>query len=183
MDERGAVGHRAYALPTAVLAGIAVVSLLAAVTLGVLVVRGTPDADDSAPADAPTTRVPSSPDEPSGRQSESPEDPEPTSEDEPAEEPTTEESPDRGAVAVSVLNASTVNGLAQRVSGQVEQAGWSVGAVGNWQGAVAENTVHFPPGRRAEAQVLADDLAVGAVAPSVAGMNAERLTLVLVGPP
>ena len=86
-------------------------------------------------------------------------------------------------MAVSVLNATRTPGLAAQVSGQVSAAGWTVAATGNWAGGATQTAVHYPPGREAEAQLLADDLGIAAVAPAVQGMNTERLTVLLLSLP
>lgn len=57
---------------------------------------------------------------------------------EPAPEPEEEELPDFGfdasAVTVSVANASLLEGLATRVSDELERVGFALGEVGNWRG-------------------------------------------------
>lgn len=171
-------------LPAWALVSSGVLVLLAAAWLAVLVVGGDDEpatAASSAPAStAPaTTAAPTESAEPTPEPDPSPS-PEPSAEPEPSEpEPS---GPDRSAVAVSVLNASRTQGLAATVGQRVTAAGWTVGAVGNWQGYSAANTVHYPQGREAEARLLADDLGIAAVAPSLNGMSGTRLTIVLIGP-
>ncbi|RYY42692.1 MAG: LytR family transcriptional regulator [Actinomycetales bacterium] len=124
----------------------------------------------SEPDTPPTDDTPDAPETP---------EPEPTETSEP--EPT-EPAVDRSSIQVSVLNASRTQGLARTVGQRVTAEGWTVGAVGNWRGYSAANTVHYPQGREAEARQLADDLGIQAVAPIVNGMSGQRLTIVLVGP-
>ncbi|KQY60368.1 hypothetical protein ASD11_13035 [Aeromicrobium sp. Root495] len=97
--------------------------------------------------------------------------------------PSPSPSAQRTTVGVSVLNGSRTPGLARSAGARVQQLGWTVGTVGNWRaGGVAQTSVFYPAGREAEARLLADDLGVGSVAPALAGMSTERLTLVLLGP-
>ncbi len=86
---------------------------------------------------------------------------------------------DRSSIAVDVLNGTRTPGLARQSSGSVQRTGWTVGAVGNWRGAVAATTVYYPAGREAEAKQLAKDIGVQTTAPAVAGMRTDRLTVVL----
>lgn len=185
-DHRRTVTRRALVLPTWALLAVGGVVVLAGAWLAWLVVTG-PD-DDGAPvasaSSSPAASEPSatSSPEPTGttepEPSETPE-PEPTETSEP--EPT-EPAVDRSSIQVSVLNASRTQGLARTVGQRVTAEGWTVGAVGNWRGYSAANTVHYPQGREAQARQLADDLGIQAVAPIVNGMSGQRLTIVLVGP-
>ncbi|MEH3032573.1 MAG: LytR C-terminal domain-containing protein [Aeromicrobium erythreum] len=99
----------------------------------------------------------------------------------PSPSPTPSPTPtvDRSSIGVSVLNGTRTPGLARRSVAAVQRAGWTVAGVGNWRGAVATSTVFYPAGREAEARQLARDLDVDAVAPAVAGMRSDRLTVVL----
>lgn len=85
-------------------------------------------------------------------------------------------------VAVSVLNNSGVTGAARAYSARVAQAGWPVGGVGNWTGAIPATTVYYPAAYEAQARVLARDLGIGRVLPAVAPMRTDRLTIILSGP-
>lgn len=85
-------------------------------------------------------------------------------------------------LAVSVLNNTGIPGVARAFSVKVEAAGWTVGGVGNWRGSVPGNTVYYPPNRKAEADLLAKDVAIGRVLPLVATMRPDRLTIILAGP-
>ncbi|KQP84238.1 LytR C-terminal domain-containing protein [Aeromicrobium sp. Leaf291] len=178
-DHRRTVTRRALVLPTWALLAVGGVVVLAGAWLAWLLVTGPDD-------DAPVASASSSPaaSEPSATPT-----PEPTETTEPEPEPTetsepepTEPAVDRSSIQVSVLNASRTQGLARTVGQRVTAEGWTVGAVGNWRGYSAANTVHYPQGREAEARQLADDLGIQAVAPIVNGMSGQRLTIVLVGP-
>jgi cytoskeletal protein RodZ len=185
-DHRRTVTRRAFVLPAWALVSTGVVVLAAAAWLVVLLVAGPDDAGPvAAPSPSATTTAPT----PTASEDPSPEPTEEATPDpEPSEEATPEPSadatpaPDRGAIAVSVLNASRTPGLARSVGQRVTAEGWTVGAVGNWRGYSAANTVHYPAGREAEARLLADDLGIQAVQPALNGMSGQRLTIVLVGP-
>lgn len=182
-DHRRTVTRRAFVLPAWALVCSGVLVLVAAGWLAVLLVGGPDDSPTAAPAPASAAPTTPSPTTSSPEPSPSPEpseEPEPT--EEPSEEPSEDAGVDRSSIAVSVLNATRTPGLARTVGQQVTAAGWTVGAVGNWRGYSAANTVHYPQGREAEARQLADDLGIQAVAPAVNGMSGSRLTIVLVGP-
>ncbi|MGI9085918.1 MAG: LytR C-terminal domain-containing protein [Aeromicrobium sp.] len=105
------------------------------------------------------------------------------SEPSPSESPTGSAEPkpevSRDDITVSVLNASRTVGLAKQVATRVTSAGWTVANVANWQTGAAQNAVHFPAGRKAEARLLAKDLGIDAVLPTTAGMSTDRLTVIL----
>jgi hypothetical protein len=83
---------------------------------------------------------------------------------------------------VSVLNNTTIQGLAATYSAKVRAAGWNNVTIGNWRGSIAGNSVYFPPQLEAQAKLLADDLGISRVLPSVAPMRTDRLTIILAGP-
>lgn len=83
---------------------------------------------------------------------------------------------------VSVLNNTTIQGLAATYSAKVREAGWSNVTIGNWRGSIAGNTVYFPPQLEDQAKVLGDDLGIDRILPSVAPMRTDRLTIILAGP-
>jgi cytoskeletal protein RodZ len=182
-DHRRTVTRRAFVLPAWALVSSAVLVLAGAAWLAVLLLTG--PGDDGSPAAAPTPSAAATTATPSPSESATAE-PTEAATPEPSEspEPTPSATPDvdRSAVAVSVLNASRTPGLARSVSQQVTADGWTVGAVGNWRGYSAANTVHYPAGREAQARQLADDLGIQAVQPIVNGMSGQRLTIVLVSP-
>ena len=163
--------------------------VVAVVSLGGLGAAGAA-AWDLTRGDEPAAAAPAPAPSPSPTPSESPgpdptetTEPEPTASPEPTPTPTPTPTVGRSDVAVSVLNATRTPGLAAQVAGQVTAAGWTVSATGNWAGGAAQTAVHYPPGREAEAQLLADDLGIVAVVPAVQGMNTERLTVLLLSLP
>ena len=83
---------------------------------------------------------------------------------------------------VSVLNNTTIQGLAATYSVKVRDAGWSDVRVGNWRGSIAGNTVYFPPQFAEQAKLLGDDLGIDRILPSFAPMRTDRLTIILAGP-
>ena len=110
---------------------------------------------------------------------------EPTTEPTPAE---TEEEPEptdpveQRDAPVAVLNNTSVAGLAGTFAARVRSAGWTVAGVGNWRGSIPSNTVYYPPGLVDQANLLAQDVGIGRVRPSVAPMRTDRLTVILSGP-
>ena len=81
-----------------------------------------------------------------------------------------------------MLNNTGIPGAASAFSTKVEDAGWTVGGVGNWRGSVGENTVYYPEGLQDQAEQLAKDVGIDRVMPSVANMRTDRLTIILSGP-
>ncbi|MFI5426939.1 LytR C-terminal domain-containing protein [Aeromicrobium sp. UC242_57] len=81
--------------------------------------------------------------------------------------------------AVSVLNNSNIVGAAKAFSGKVTDAGWTLGGIGNWSGVIDGNTVYYPPGLQAQAELLAKDVDIDRVRPSIAPMRMDRLTVIL----
>lgn len=182
-DHRRTVSSRSVALPGWALAVVAVLCLGGAGWLGWIALDEW--SGDTAPVAAPSPSAEPTPSattpSPEPTPSATTPSPEPTASPEPS--PSDEPAADRTSFAVSVLNASSTAGLAARVGQQTAALGWSVPVVGNWRGAVAQNTVHYPAGGQDAAELLADDLGIGATAPAVAGMSTERLTVVLVTAP
>lgn len=101
----------------------------------------------------------------------------PTPSEETSEKPATERT-----ATVSVLNNSGVAGAARTFSGKVTSAGWTLGGVGNWTGSIVANTVYYPPGLQTQAELLASDVDIERIRPSVAPMRPDRLTIILSGP-
>jgi hypothetical protein len=83
---------------------------------------------------------------------------------------------------VSVLNNTTIQGLAATYSVKVRDAGWADVRIGNWRGSIAGNTVYFPPQLAAQAKLLGNDLGIERILPSFAPMRTDRLTIILAGP-
>lgn len=90
---------------------------------------------------------------------------------------------DRRTAYVEVYNNSGISGLAAGTTATLQDSGWRVVATDNWYGEIPANTVYFPAGMREQADLLADDLGVARVAPSVAPMNFDRLTVILTTAP
>lgn len=82
-------------------------------------------------------------------------------------------------VPVSVLNNSSIVGAAKAFSAKVASAGWEVVGIGNWTGLIDGNTVYYPPEFKAQAELLAEDVGIKRVRPSVAPMKTDRLTVIL----
>lgn len=173
-------------LPSWGLVAAAVVVLAGAGWLGALVLGGD---DPGTPTASPTVTA-----SPTASASPTPEPTPTTASPTPSPTPTTASpsptpSPtrstpavDRAATPVSVLNATRTPGLARSAAGTVTARGWQLAAVGNWRGATPANTVYYPPGGEQAARQLASDLGIASVAPSPAGMNQQRVTLVVVSP-
>lgn len=101
----------------------------------------------------------------------------------PTQKKTEKPEPEVGRDApVSVLNNTTIRGLASTYSAKVRAAGWADVAVGNWRGSIDGNTVYFPPALQAQGALLGADLGIGRILPSVAPMRMDRLTIILSGP-
>ncbi|KQX71766.1 hypothetical protein ASD10_17530 [Aeromicrobium sp. Root472D3] len=88
---------------------------------------------------------------------------------------------DERTAPVSVLNNSGVVGAARAFSAKVTSTGWTLGGVGNWTGSIPSNTVYYPPGLQAQAELLAADVGIARVRPSVSPMRTDRLTIILSG--
>jgi hypothetical protein len=100
--------------------------------------------------------------------------------------PKPEPEPTTPAVAreaiVSVLNNSGVQGAAKAFSAKVTASGWTLGGIGNWTGSIGATTVYYPSGLQDQAELLATDVDIDRVRPSVAPMRMDRLTIILSGP-
>ncbi|EFQ82504.1 hypothetical protein HMPREF0063_11713 [Aeromicrobium marinum DSM 15272] len=108
--------------------------------------------------------------------------PAPTAEVTPTPTPTPSPEPELREAGVSVLNNTAVAGLAATFADGVEEVGWPDVTVGNWRGAIPENTVYFAPGLRDQADLLAADLGITRILPIVATMRTDRLTVILAEP-
>lgn len=141
------------------------------------------DGSDPEPSVAPTPSTTSSSATPSATPKPSPTRTTPKATPTPsATTPATEAPQVARDVAVSVLNNSGVTGAAKAYSARVAQAGWPLGGVGNWTGAIPSNTVYYPPAYEAQGRLLARDLGIGRVMPAVPPMRTDRLTIILSGP-
>lgn len=161
-------------------AGAAV--LLAALVLTVLQLF---TADDSTDADVVATEATVEVTAPTEEPTEAPvtEEPEPTEvapeNDDLMLDPDVDTTPVEREAPVSILNQTTIAGLAARTSEEVTTAGWTVSGTGNWIGTVSESTVFYPEGLHEQAILLAMDLDLEAAEPVLPGMSAGQLTVVL----
>jgi hypothetical protein len=85
---------------------------------------------------------------------------------------------------LTVLNNSTINGLADRAAGEAQSRGWQVAQVGNFAGRLAVTTVYYTPGDSA-GQAAANELArefpqIDQVLPRYAGLPPTPAGIVLV---
>lgn len=82
---------------------------------------------------------------------------------------------------VIVLNGTEKVGYAKKVGDNLNFEDWVIQEVGNWTGpALTENTVYYPPGGEASAQLLAQSVNVKGVAVAAdITLDQTALTLVL----
>lgn len=155
--------------------------------LGWLLVDDDGATDTAAPSPAPsvsTTAAPTTPTTPAPAPSSSEEAAEPEETTPEPEETTPEPEPEvTRSARVSVLNNTGVTGAARVFSAKVTGAGWALSGVGNWSGSIDGNTVYYPAGLQDQAQLLAEDVDIQRVRPSIAPMRMDRLTIILSGPP
>lgn len=90
---------------------------------------------------------------------------------------------DPKTVPVQVLNNSTVQGLANRVSGDLGKSGWKTGAPANYHGEnLPKSVAYFTPGNAAEEQAargIADQLHIGAQPRPAGFQNPGGVTVVV----
>ncbi len=83
-------------------------------------------------------------------------------------------------LALTVLNNSTVSGLAARAAARYRAAGWPIKLTGSFRGRVPVTTVYFAPGQQASALLLQKSFpAIERVRPRFAGLPGSGLTVVL----
>ena len=168
--------------------GVLALAGIALLVLGLLALRG--GGDDSPPAAAPTSTAPASP------TSSSPSTVAPTTEvtAQPTSRPTTVVPPPPtpstaepsglARAPLTVLNNSTVAGLADRAAAAAERRGWDVAQVGNFAGRLPVTTAYFTPGdaasERAARQLAVEFPQVGQVLPRYAGLPPTPAGIVLV---
>jgi hypothetical protein len=87
----------------------------------------------------------------------------------------------RGKVDVVVFNNSNVKGLAGKTATRAQRAGWNVVGTDNWYGTIDTSTVYYPARLKAAATLLAHDLGITRVKPSIAPMRDDRVTVILTG--
>ena len=171
MDHRRTPAGKAYVPASWFIVLTAMLCIAAAGWLGWLFVDDDPETAPSATATPSITTTPTPT-------------PTKTTETTPSPTPTetTEEPEVQRNAPVSVLNNTTIQGLAATFSVKVREAGWTDVRVGNWRGSIAGNTVYFPPQFEEQAKLLGDDLGIGRILPSFAPMRTDRLTIILAGP-
>ncbi len=176
MDHRRTVSRRAFVPPVWLIVVALVAVVVGAAGIGWLAWDSTRDAGPEPVASsagtteptpepstvAPTTAAPTT-------------EPPPPS---PSPEPTVDRSP-----GVSVLNGTSIDGLASQAADKLGDLGWGDLRTGDTGGSYPENTVYFPPQLEAQAQTLAQDLGITRIRPSVDGMRDDRLTAVLISRP
>lgn len=82
--------------------------------------------------------------------------------------------------SLTVLNNSTVSGLAGRSAERFRAEGWPVGEVGNLQGRLAMTTVYYAPGQEQAARALAREFpGIRDIQPRYSGLPGSGLTVVL----
>ena len=106
---------------------------------------------------------------------------------EPTTEPTAQTSQTQDAdvtrsTSVLTFNQIGIRGLAAQVSAQAQQAGWTIAGLGDWRGSVPQDTVYFPPGKQAEAELLGADLSITRFMPAVENISKTQLTVILASP-
>jgi hypothetical protein len=85
----------------------------------------------------------------------------------------------RGKVYVEIFNNSGITGLAGLTAEKATGAGWNVVGSDNWVGTVPGSTVYYPARLKPAGKLLARDLGIDRVKPSVAPMRLDRLTVIL----
>ncbi len=174
MDHRRTVGRRAFVPPVWLIVVALVAVVVGAAGIGWLAWDATRDPDAAPVASSPSTTEPTP--EPSTA---APTTPAPTTEaPPPPPTPAVDRSP-----GVSILNGTSIDGLASEASDLLGDLGWPDLRTGDTAGSYPENTVYFPPQLEAQAQTLAQDLGITRIRPSVDGMRDDRLTAVLISRP
>lgn len=134
---------------------------------------GTGDGDDNqAEATETPTGSPSPDDEPTDEPTDDPTD-------EPDAEPTT--APPELISPVGVLNSTGIANLAASAQMRLEDGGWEVPAIADYNGSVEETTVYYPDeSLRESAEALAAQFPeIGAVEPTIPGLATDRLVVIL----
>lgn len=175
MEHRKTPSRKAFVPPGWFIVLTILVVIGSAGWLGWLLVDDDPDAPDATPTVTSSTPTPGATTPSPAKTTPAPEEttPAPTK---------TTAPPVARDVQVSVLNNTTIRGLAASYSNTVRQAGWTLGGIGNWRGSVGGNTVYYPAAYEAQGKLLAKDLDISRVLPVVAGMRTDRLTIILSGP-
>ena len=85
----------------------------------------------------------------------------------------------RGETYVEVYNNSGIHGLAGTTAAKAQGAGWQVVGSDNWYGTIEASTVYYPARLHDAAKLLAKDLGISRLKPSIAPMRGDRLTVIL----
>jgi LytR cell envelope-related transcriptional attenuator len=85
----------------------------------------------------------------------------------------------RGETYVEVFNNSGISGLAGSTAARASGAGWQVIGSDNWYGTIDASTVYYPLRLHAAAKLLAKDLGIARIKPTIAPMRGDRLTVIL----
>jgi hypothetical protein len=85
----------------------------------------------------------------------------------------------RGDVFVEVYNNSGISGLASSTASRIAGAGWQVVGSDNWYGTIAASTVYYPDRLEEHAKLLAKDLGISRLKPTISPMRGDRLTVIL----
>ena len=91
---------------------------------------------------------------------------------------------DPSSIQVAVLNGTDVEGLAGRFGDQIDERGYSLGAITNSPTTFEQSVVMFRPGFKPEAQRVARELDIGEVRPmgdAIADASASAKVAVIVG--
>jgi hypothetical protein len=86
---------------------------------------------------------------------------------------------ERGQVYVEVYNNSGITGLASSVAANASSFGWQVVGSDNWYGTIAASTVYYPDRLEEHAKLLAKDLGISRLKPTISPMRGDRLTVIL----
>jgi len=165
--------------------GIALPSPVAMVSLGAVVVAGVAFVvtsggaeevtDGTRPAAAAPTPAPSGPTRgPVIRKAQKQPDAKKTKRRPPRPEPIR-----RSDVYVEVYNNSGITGLAGSTANTIAGAGWQVVGSDNWYGTIPASTVYYPDRLEKQGRLLAKDLGISRVIPSISPMRLDRLTVIL----
>lgn len=85
----------------------------------------------------------------------------------------------RAEVSVEVYNTSSIKKLAARTAVKASTLGWQVLGTDNWPGSVPAPTVYYGPRLEEAAKLLAKDLGIRRIRPSVDPMKPDRVTVIL----
>ena len=174
----------AASLGARLLGGLLALAGAALLVVGLLALNGSDEAPPGA-APAPTSTASQAPTE-TGSPSVSPS-PSPTTSAAATVPTATTAPPSPSPVArapLTVLNNSTIAGLADRAAAAAERRGWRVAQVGNFAGRLPATTVYYTPGNAAEEraarQLAAEFPQIGQVLSRYAGLPPTPAGIVLV---